>query len=975
MFVLAVLASCTMLPSPGASKVQAAGAVALADPQGRPVVTVRVSEAVLAAGDPRYRPADKGYTRYAASNDPWKWTREQRILAAALDLRDLLTRMLCGPDADLSYGPSLQYKALGTCVGVEIAAWTSPEHSAQSVLVGRPDDFGLQERFQPLGPYTREQRRLRAQGDQVWLLGPESAGVELAVWDFAHALGYRYFLPSKTWEIVPDHRGERLTAPELDERRGLEPGFRTRRLTGPLARQAGYEMQAWSTANGFAGSLQMLGVQGHWGHIYEADSAWYDSNPESTSQSSRPSVRGRSPGVKFCPAYRDARGQDVPSRIYAQWAKPKLQVSDPARYDMLVTRDHLPLHHGDNTWWAGCRPEHKGGRTPADRSLLLADRVAELARMDGVLGERMVGVMAYREVFPGPLHTRAGPAVFVYLVGNGYMGVPFEEALETWKAAGVQHLGLYAYWDANPSELPQEGGPQAPVATAAQLALREQQGLRALWIESNGAWGPSGLFRWALLRIARDTTLARTDPQAAVDQQLALILDTFPPDVRAPLRRYLDLLDISDGAFLLSPDLVADMYEALGAAYEASPRDPRLEDLLAYVRHLELYWEYRAGSGSYDAFIEHAACIRDRGVVDYDLLWRGLADQDTPARKAYRASHAGKDPHEVVQRCELEVEEWIRGAPRRQLDRHTAWYTGREGGYALPTRFPGTGNGGAQEGRIHGQPRDTVLWKVWLDKGADMQLLSACYGVMGTESETPAKNHVTSRLLGQVSLELRRGGKLACQGTLPPSRQAWDLTFPRAQARPSGKPASGSRCLAEPRSLSLDTGQLPQPEVSCERGQLEPGLYELVTRNHRSGFDSGSLRGARGVSRWASPFVPHDQRRPETGAASRYFYVPRGTRKVALYSSGSSCKILRDARPAHHVDLTSSAPGYHVLDTRTPDGVAHDGEIWAMRGCPDAWLVNIPPVVSPQRELLMAPCDKASDPGWAPLGLDTTSCP
>src|SRR5688572_30976653 len=70
---------------------------------GLPQVTVRVSEAVLAVGDPRYRPEDKGWSRYAADNDPWRWTDEQRTLAAALDLRDLLTRMLCGPDHDLAY--------------------------------------------------------------------------------------------------------------------------------------------------------------------------------------------------------------------------------------------------------------------------------------------------------------------------------------------------------------------------------------------------------------------------------------------------------------------------------------------------------------------------------------------------------------------------------------------------------------------------------------------------------------------------------------------------------------------------------------------------------------------------------------------------------------------------------------------------------------------------------------------------------
>lgn len=934
-----------------------AGAVQLAR-DGTPTVTIRVGPAVAALPDPRFH---ENPSRYAGQNNPWSWTEDQRIAAAAYDLRDVLTRTVCGGKEGCGY---------------VVAAWTPEDNDG--IRVGRPADFGLDTPFSSTNVLDREQYLVRTvSGNGVLALGADAGSVEDAVWELARTLGYRYYLPTPTWEILPETQKGTLTLPATDVL--LRPGFVNRRLVGAKTREEGRDLQAWATRNAFVGSFQAKGVEGQYGPIYDAAEDWFRKNPGAVSASSRPKEGAKSTKVKFCPGYVDKDGVSVLDVITDTWARPHLAITDPTKFDNDISRDALPLHHGDSAFWAGCTPEAKGGATPADRVVVLANGV--LDRVGDSLGDRVVSVMGYREPFPGPLKTQVDPRIYVWMYGNGYLGTPFDQALATWKQAGASQFGTYAYWTAPAFQVPDEGAPfLAPKVVARQLVDLRNQGFSSLWIESDGGWGPGGLWKWLLLDVARAPV---TDADTAVaERKEDVLLHAFPPEARPHVSRVLEQFDLDDHRFLLSPDLVAELYAELGAARDksAGPARERVEDLLTYVRYLELFLNWRT-DGSYDPLVDHAFCTDDRRMTDAALLWKETPEK---VQANYQHSHRGRTPAEnhLLNPCPPpDFDGWIRDRPQPQLGA-VRWWTGKEGSWARATRFPGTAKTGTFEGDIHGNPRNSQLWKVWVDPADGLTVTQACQGIHDRTNLPPDVVHITSRLLGRSEIALRdpATGALACRVTMSPDRDARDVTFVREGTRvaQSRRPIK-SACKPEPRELVLDTGT---PEVgdtvSCDPAVFaKPGVYDFDTENHRTGLDYSQLTGPIWASRWESPFTPHEERLPEVTNPYRYFYVPRGQETVAVWTSGAPCSVVRDGVKAHDVEIGGGGPGYRMIPTSV-GGVRRDGEIWAFAACRDVFLVNVPPVVAPKRDLLLVPCGFVSDPARAEdvriLGVDPKEC-
>ncbi|MEQ1506252.1 MAG: hypothetical protein ABMB14_28735, partial [Myxococcota bacterium] len=470
---------------------------------GAPTVTIQVGPTVAAAGDPRFH---GDAARYRGEEDPWRWTEDQRIAAAAHDLADLVARIACD----------------GRCAvpvqgaGAD-AAGPDPRDDRAVIRVGLPSDFGLPSPFASVGPFTREQHRRSLGPRGVDLLGAAAAGVEDAVWDLARDLGYRWYLPTPAWEIVP--RAPNLVIPRPDRRDRAaatdRPGFLVRRLVGgPRSGPEALDAQRWATRNGFYGSFEAQAVQGQYGAAYDAvDQAtgWFRANPEAVSASSRPAGPwDRTDPVKFCPGYTDAGGVTVADQLATWWATPLLTADPPIR-DVRLSRDVLPLHHGDHAYWAGCDPRWAGGPTPADRAVALANGVAE--RVHPALDGRMISVYAYREVFPGPVATRVDPDLFVWLVGGGYLGTPLDDAIATWRGAGATRLGWYGYWLATPWELP---GDDTPWTTVADTARRWDGLLDAGFVVACAGGG--GIPRVAATDPAGRRVLAGV--QAVIDKDL-----------------------------------------------------------------------------------------------------------------------------------------------------------------------------------------------------------------------------------------------------------------------------------------------------------------------------------------------------------------------------------------------------------------------------------------------------------------------
>ncbi|MBX2799959.1 MAG: hypothetical protein KTR31_19925 [Myxococcales bacterium] len=983
-------------PERGLRTLPSASGVVTVAAGGVPSLVVKVHPDVLAAYDVRWRPDDPGIP-YNQQNEPWFWTDVEQTAAAAGALRDVLTRMVCGADADLTHGVGYSYDGLVGCTGFELQAWDDTDPSADdgAILVGRPSDFDFQSPFGALTRFNREAFRNVATDstDSLYLLGNEGAGVQQAVVSLLRTLGYRYYLPTDTWEVVPDFGASDMETPGSYDvsggpARGGAPGFLSRRLAfNAVGNDARYDFQTWVSMNGFQGAFQATGVQNQWGRIFAEDPATYT-----------PVISTSSVGTtleKFCPNTMIG-GVTLGQYIRDDWADDKLAQTDPTAFSTLDTlRDTVAFSPGDGAYWAGC----DDGLSPADRLVRLANGVGDQLGM----GDKYINVLAYRETYPGPLFEDIGTNLFVWMVGNGWKGIDDHAAFVNWKftrqctAEGREptEFGHYVYWNAEKRELPDnDAWSQAPVSAASQLLEKLDLGFAGLWIETGGGWGAQGLFKYILLDIARDPSSAQaTDPRQAVDDLFADVgAHAFPAAATPHIVDYLSLLDVSDQRFLLSPDVIADLYASLNQARTASAGDPaalsRVEDLMTYVRHVDLLWRWKAGGGQtadYAAYIEHAVCADERRMLDYSRLWAIRSGDDGVGRTAYLADHKGQAPSDVYSAkgftCDIPKNGWS-GPADELVDAAGVsidWFDGGEGPYGRATVHPGNPGGAAYEANLRGLPRDSLLWKVWVDPADGLLVEDVCYGIDDDLPNNPEGFHTTTRMLGtsRVTLTDPATGEEVCFIDLNPTREGKDVDWTSLGAVVSDDDVVASACRVDPNVLPLDTGIVDTGlQAGCDPALfVEEGIYDLRTHNHRSGLDYDQLVGADlGVSRWESPVGPFEERRPVMSNWNRFFYVPESVDEVALWNDGRQCKLKRDGCP--DIELGTGAPGYRVIDANPACGDQR-GSIWAISFCNDTYVVNVPPVVAPRRDQLLVSCDFLADPAQAAdaKNLAPVGCP
>lgn len=91
-----------------------------------------------------------------------------------------------------------------------------------------------------------------------------------------------------------------------------------------------------------------------------------------------------------------------------------------------------------------------------------------------------------------------------------------------------------------------------------------------------------------------------------------------------------------------------------------------------------------------------------------------------------------------------------------------------------------------------------------------------------------------------------------------------------------------------------------------------------------------------------------------SGRWSLYFYVPKGTKKIGLYSAAGAGQLLRpDGSPA--VDLGGSRRGL-FLSVKVP--VDMDNQLWKISNASGKIsLLNVPPFLAKSPEQLVLPQD------------------
>jgi hypothetical protein len=278
--------------------------------------------------------------------------------------------------------------------------------------------------------------------------------------------------------------------------------------------------------------------------------------------------------------------------------------------------DSISMDPSDGGNWCECDACAALG-TVSDRAVTLANEVAEAINALG-LGTRTVGMYAYNQHSPPPtirVHPNVVISIATSFIRGGYT---LDELIAGWRGQGAT-LGIRDYHDvfAWSHDLPRKarGGKLDYLCTA--IPGFHAKGARFMNSENADSWGANGLGYWITPRLLWDV-----DTADHVDALVEDFVTNAFGDAVEPMRAFYDLLN-QDTTIRSSEDLVARLYRSLRKAYSRS-RDPavhaRLDDLVLYVRYLELYYAYRLSDGDarqqgFEAVWRHTYLMKDRMML------------------------------------------------------------------------------------------------------------------------------------------------------------------------------------------------------------------------------------------------------------------------------------------------------------------------------------------------------------------------
>ncbi|MBA3684869.1 MAG: DUF4838 domain-containing protein [Planctomycetes bacterium] len=487
------------------------------------------------------------------------------------------------------------------------AAFTvAPGASAESgIVLGRGGDFAklpVAASFKE-GPFAREDYVLRAHAKGLCLIGASDLAVSHAAWDLLQRLGHRQFFPGETWEVLPPP-GDLAIAVDVAE----SPSFAARRIWYNWGTW-GYNdvpYRDWCVRNRMAKGFDLNS-----GHAYEAiiaaNAAEFEKHPEYLALNGKERRRGGD--AKFCVANPGLRTLVADHAVRVVRANPAM--------------DSVSMDPSDGGNWCECADCAKLGSV-SNRVVTLANGVAEAINALG-LGAKYVGTYAYNQHSAPPditVHPNVIISATTAFIGGGFT---FGQVVEGWQAKGAT-VGVYDYlsvvdWDWN---LPRGSSGSRPRGVAAGLARFHQQGARFYDAESGDCWGPCGLGYLVASRV-----LWNVDAAKSVDAIVDDFIKRAFPGIEKPMRGFYELICFDDQRRQPS-DLVGRMYRCLDEARRATKDAKvlkRIDDLVLYTRHAELYYALQNGAGSVDAVAGHDYRIRKTMMVHAYGLWARLLSQ------------------------------------------------------------------------------------------------------------------------------------------------------------------------------------------------------------------------------------------------------------------------------------------------------------------------------------------------------------
>jgi len=581
----------------------------------------------------------------------------------------------------------------------------------------------------------------------------------------------------------------------------------------------------------------------------------------------------------------------------------KLVVNHAIRYfEDGPERDSISMDPSDGGNWCQCDKCAALGSI-SDRALTLANQVAEAVKSK--FENKYVGMYAYNYHSPPP-SIRVHPNVIISIATSFIKGgYTLDELIAGWSKQGAT-IGMREYYAVFPWDHDLPGQSRGSDLDYLKRTIPEfhAKGARFLSAESSDNWGANGLGYYVASRILWDL-----DEAENIDRIVDDFLTTAFGPAKQTMTKFYDLINGANKP-LLSDDLIGRMYRHLQNARQLTDTPQireRINHLILYTRYVELYRNYSASTGqdrqaAFENLIRHGFRMRKTMMVHAKALYRDLVTRDRnvniPEEAAFSVPEEKNPWKSSDPFTEAELTDFLRqGIAGHTLRDFEPLHFSKD---LVPTdklhlpEVPGDTNS------VTGRGIQTFY--TWIEKAPATIELKITGGLI-----------VHYRNRGNVRIDLWKASK--------------------------------------------DTSA-PQNEVSLSHGESAPdGVQRLIKLHSRhtglhkitvsDGDDMTKVGFKPGTPMTIISSLPEPA--PFSGSWNMYFYVPKKTKIVGLFASGSG-KLLDPTGSVAHV-FNAKKPGYCGI--KVPEG--HDGKLWKFHQCTGTKrLMTVPPcLASKARELLL----------------------
>jgi len=741
----------------------------------------------------------------------------------------------------------------------------------------------------------RENYSIRSNADGLTLSGTTELALQHAVWDLLFRLGYRQYFPGENWEIIP-----KLDTIEIAINATESPDYNSRRIWYGFGfwdhNKSAWE--DWVRKNRMEGGFEL-----NTGHAYSR------------------LIRSQQEAFDAHPEYYALVDNQRKIQGHA-----KLCISNPGVLDAAVAyafdffeenpdADSVSVDPSDGGNWCECQDCATLG-PPNDRALILANAVAK-AVTDKLGPDRFVGMYAYG-YHSLPPSIQVHPNVIIS-AATGFIkgGLKIEDVVAGWSGKGAT-IGIREYysvhtWD---RDLPGASRGSNLEYLSETIPRFHQMGARFLSAESSDNWGCNGLGYFFASRALWDLN--------EVDRRDAIVADflenCFGP-ASEPMGKFFSLIEGSNkSARFVFDDVLARMFRHLSEARKLAGSDEsiqrRINDLILYARYAEMFDHYRNGKGeerqaAYEALIRHAYRMRDSFMIHTYALWRDLANRDKTVsypENAHWKIPETKNPwksSELFNRGEIDqmLDDGIANHELVELDFEPREFSDEN---LVPAKsifdLPDVPAVNAERGR------GLRSWFTVVDEApAEIELI-----ITGGLIE-----HYRDR--GNVKVELWKLGGASQTG------ERETLMDENSSAPPDGMPHT-IRLMAK-----------------------ESGTYRIDLND---GNDLTAVSWPAGqLMSWKMSLDDHPQ--AMTGRWHLYFYVPKGTERIGIYSAAGGGTLV-DPNGKQALDLKTD--GGEFLSVVVPENM--DASLWKFHHVGGkVCLLNVPPFLARSADELVLPKD------------------